>query len=63
VRNRRSDGTAIFTYAYDDVGNGTAVAEANGDRVTWSCDNTYQLTREQLSGANATQRPSALMAG
>jgi hypothetical protein len=26
---------------------------ANGDRVTWSYDSLYRLTREQRSGANA----------
>jgi len=27
-----------------------SVEEANGDRVTWSYDPIYQLTREQRSG-------------
>jgi uncharacterized protein RhaS with RHS repeats len=55
VRNLKSDRSviSIFTYSYDNGGNRTAVAEASGDLVTWSCDNTYQLTREQRSGANA----------
>jgi len=35
------------------VGNRLAVAEANGDLATWSYDETYQLTRERRSGANA----------
>ena len=43
----------IFTYSYDDAGNRTAVAEMSGERVTWSYDESYQLTREQRSGANA----------
>ncbi len=55
VRNLKSDRTVIsvFTYTYDNAGNRTTVAESSGDRVTWSYDNSYQLTREQRSGANA----------
>ena len=30
-----------------------AVGEANGDRVTWTYDNSSQLTSEHRSGANA----------
>jgi len=56
VRNLKSDGStvlSIFTYSYDDSGNRTGVAEANGDRVTWSYDGINQLTQEARSGANA----------
>jgi YD repeat-containing protein len=55
LRNLKSDASviSIFTYSYDSVGNGSGAAEANGDRVTWSYDPTYQLTREQRSGANS----------
>jgi RHS repeat-associated protein len=55
VRNLKSDRSVIsvFTYSYDAVANRTGVAEANGDLVTWSYDEAYQLTREQRSGANA----------
>jgi RHS repeat-associated protein len=53
--NLKSDGTVIssFAYAYDQTINKTRVIEADGVRVTWSYDKTYQLTREQRSGANA----------
>src|SRR5262249_18777493 len=44
---------ASFAYGYDGVGNRTRVVEANGDRVSWTYDATYQLTHEQRSGANA----------
>jgi RHS repeat-associated protein len=44
---------SIFTYSYDNVGNRTAVAEASGDLVTWSYDESYHLTREQRDGDNA----------
>jgi len=55
VRNLKSDRSVIsvFTYSYDSIGNRTGVQEANGDLVTWSYDETYQLTREQRSGDNA----------
>jgi len=55
LRNAKSDGTTIssFEYGNDSVGNRTGVLEANGDRVTWSYDALYQLTRERRSGANA----------
>ena len=55
LANFTSVGTMIssFDYAYDNVGNRTGVVESDGDRVTWSYDNTYQLTREQRSGANS----------
>jgi YD repeat-containing protein len=42
-----------FDYEYDDTGNRINVLEVNGDRVTWSYDDTYQLLSEDRSGANA----------
>jgi RHS repeat-associated protein len=53
--NYKSDGTAIssFADAWDASGNRTSRVEADGNRVTWSYDNTYQLTRERRSGANS----------
>ena len=47
LRNLKSDLSVIsvFTYSYDTIGNRTGVQEANGDLVTWSYDETYQLTR------------------
>jgi RHS repeat-associated protein len=55
VRNLKSDRSviSIFTYTYDNAGNRTVVVEASGDRITYSYDNAYQLTREARSGANA----------
>ncbi len=52
--NLKSDNTTLSSFAYslDDVGNRIGVTEANGDIVTWSYDNAYQLTREQRNGAN-----------
>ena len=52
VSNKKSDASVIasFGYNYDEVGNRTGVTEANGDKVTWSYDNTYQLTRERRDG-------------
>jgi RHS repeat-associated protein len=44
---------SIFTYSYDNAGNRTGVAEASGDRVTWSYDAANQLLREQRSGTGA----------
>jgi len=38
---------------YDNAASRTHLVEANGDRVTWSYDDTYQLTAERRSGANA----------
>jgi len=55
VADLKSDNTTLssFLYSLDNVGNRTGVQEANGDVVTWSYDNTFRLTREQRSGANA----------
>jgi RHS repeat-associated protein len=41
-----------FVYKYDPAGNRLRVVEANGDTVTWSYDNVYQLTNEKRSGTN-----------
>src|SRR5262249_17051315 len=48
----KTDGTTLssFDYALDAVGKRMRVAEANGDRVTWTYDDTYQLRRELRSG-------------
>lgn len=55
LANVRSDGTTIcsFSYKYDNSINRIAVAEEGTDRVTWTYDNTYQLTREHRSGVHA----------
>ena len=52
LSNRTSGGAVLssFDYSYDNVGNRTGLVEANGNRVTWSYDNTDQLTRERRSG-------------
>ncbi|MEQ9586379.1 MAG: RHS repeat-associated core domain-containing protein [Parvibaculaceae bacterium] len=42
-----------FDYRYNDINNRMAVGEASGDRVTWTYDNSSQLTSEHRSGANA----------
>src|SRR5262249_10349684 len=54
LANIRSDATTISSFAYknDPVGNRTRVVEANGDRVTWTYDPSYQLLSERRSGAN-----------
>ena len=53
--NMKSDSSVIssFDYAVDKVGNRTSVVEDNADRVTWSYDSSYQLTRKQQSSANS----------
>ena len=50
--NVKSDGSTIscFDYTYNAAGNRTRVAEVNGDRVTYSYDNTSQLLAEHRSG-------------
>ena len=55
LANLKSDGTVIsrFDYGYDAVRNRTRVVEADGNLVTWTYDNTYQLTRERRSGADS----------
>ncbi len=52
--NLKSTGAVIssFDYVYDNVSNRTSVKEST-DRVTWTYDNTYQLTAEHRDGANA----------
>jgi YD repeat-containing protein len=42
-----------FDYRYDNTANRVGVTEASGDRVTWTYDATYQLTRERRSGVNS----------
>ena len=42
-----------FDYRYNDIGNQVAVGKASGDRVTWTYDDTSQLTSEHHSGTNA----------
>jgi RHS repeat-associated protein len=55
LANIKSDGTTIssFDYRYDAAGNRDRLIESSGVRVTWTYDNTYQLTREQRGGANS----------
>ena len=55
LANITSGGTTLssFYYALDSVGNRSRVVEADGTRVTWSYDNTYQLKRETRGGAHA----------
>jgi hypothetical protein len=52
VVSSTSAGTIIssFTYTYDDVGYRSSVAEADGARVTWTYDKTYQLVNEHRAG-------------
>ena len=53
LANLKSDGTTIssFEYKYDRAGNRTSVLEADGSRVTWSYDATYQLLAEHRTGS------------
>jgi YD repeat-containing protein len=53
--NLKSNNSVIsgFDYGYDSTPNRTHVLEANGDRVTWTYDDSYQLINENRSGANA----------
>jgi RHS repeat-associated protein len=55
LRNLKADRSviSIFTYSHDAVGDRLGVEEANGDLVTWSYDEIYQLIREQRTGDNA----------
>ncbi|MFT3881779.1 MAG: hypothetical protein QM703_19235 [Gemmatales bacterium] len=55
LANVKADSSYVsrYDYAYDNTQNKTRVIEANADRVTWSYDPTYQLTRERRSGANS----------
>ena len=41
-----------FDYVYNDAGNRTRIAEADGSRVTWSYDDTYQLLAEYRTGTS-----------
>jgi RHS repeat-associated protein len=42
-----------YSYSYDALGNRQRVLEATGDIVTWTYDNSSQLTRERRSGLHA----------
>ena len=55
IRHTKSDGTLLagYEYSYSNAGIPTGVVEGSGDRVTWSYDSAYRLTREQRSGTNA----------
>jgi len=55
IRHSKSDDTQVakYEYSYNDAGVRTSVLEGNSDRVTWSYDNAWRLTREQRSGDNA----------
>jgi RHS repeat-associated protein len=55
LANINATGTTLssFGYLYNAVGNRTRVVEANGDRVSWVYDKTYQLTAERRSGTNS----------
>src|SRR5262249_13324039 len=55
LANIKSDGTTLssFSYSMDNVGNRTRVIEADGTRVTWTYDDTYQLRGETRGGAHA----------
>ena len=55
VANLTSTNTTLssFSYALDAAGNRKRVVEVTGNRVTWTYDNTYQLTNEQRSGSNS----------
>lgn len=47
IHHHTSGGTLIasYGYAYNDAGVPTSVVEGSGDRVTWSYDATWRLTR------------------
>ena len=45
-----------FEFTYDGAGNRISVLEHDGDRVTWSYDRVYQLTKDDRSGPNSYQR-------
>ena len=55
IRHSKSDDTQVakYEYSYNDAGVRTSVLEGNSDRVTWSYDNAWRLTREARSGDNA----------
>ena len=54
LANLTSDGTTMSSFldTWGAADNRIGRVEANGDRVSWSYDPTYQLTRERRSGAN-----------
>ena len=49
--NLKSDEKVIssFDFTYDDAGNRISMLELGGDRVTWSYDLIYQLTKDERS--------------
>jgi RHS repeat-associated protein len=55
VAHRKSDASVLetFGYTYDAVGNPTVLAEANGDRVTWTYDALSQLIGDVRGGASS----------
>ena len=42
--------TLSFDYGYDSAGNRTSLAELDGSRITWSYDDTNQLTQQNRTG-------------
>jgi YD repeat-containing protein len=65
VSNLKGSGVVIsqFDYRYDNTANRIGVTEASGDRVTWTYDATYQLTRERRSGGQQLRRDARLRPG
>ncbi len=65
IEARKSDGTlhAMYTASYDAAGNRVTVLENDGAMITYSYDNTYQLTNERRSGANAYNNTFTFDAG
>ena len=55
LANLKSDGTTFSSFVdrWDGANNRLGRVESSGNILTWSYDNTYQLTREQRSGANS----------
>ncbi|MBI5361383.1 MAG: putative Ig domain-containing protein [Planctomycetes bacterium] len=57
LNNKKSDGTVIssFAYTHDNAGNRMTMALAGGDLLTYTYDNTYQLTSETRTVATPYQ--------
>jgi YD repeat-containing protein len=57
VDHLKSDNSIIqtFDYTFDNVGNRRSRVDADGNRVTWTYDATYQLTEEHRTGTNGFQ--------
>jgi len=51
LANLKPDDSVLtkFTYTYDNTGNRVTALEADGTRVTWTYDDTYQLKTEDRS--------------